>query len=397
MPNWLTDLDDELDPVDYEAEMAKPAPMDVDLPDDSAFAYAEPQAVAPSPKQGPNVADFIKNKYNIGERQKILDENANPGIDWRSALSALGAGISGRDPNAAGMATKKLQEDQRNQKLSDFDKSRAAAIGEQQYGATQATMTREQDPNSDESKLAQDLAKQFGVPGDLANGITAAKFKSISPGYEKLFKIKADAAAKGEDKKFKTDMLNATRAASHSDKQNTYLAQTSNELESARGNPAVGQAEKDIYAADKANDLAKMYGDPNKLTKSQVNLLVQEVGKIASGGSPTMHELEGLAPGTLTGRLSKVFENLTNQPTPANAAAFVKQYQDYTKSLKKEAKKVIEDKYGRILESRKRQLHPDDYKALREQYMSRFDDDSEDAPAPTLDELLAEKKRRSGL
>jgi hypothetical protein len=177
-----------------------------------------------------------------------------------------------------------------------------------------------------------------------------------------------------DDKRLALDerKTKAMEGKAGSDKQGAAMQTTSSMLESARGNPAVAQAEKDLYAADKAKGLANLYGDPNKLNPAMVNLLVSEVGKIASGGVPSMHELEGLTPSTLTGKMASVYEKLTNEPSSANAGAFVQQYQDYADSLSKDAKKIIADKYGRVIESRKRLLHPNDYKALNDLYIGRF-------------------------
>lgn len=148
--------------------------------------------------------------------------------------------------------------------------------------------------------------------------------------------------------------------------------QTSQLLETARGNPAVAQAEKDIYAADKAKSLANLYGDPNKLSPQMSQLLASEVAKIASGGSPSIHELEGLTPTTLQSGLAGITQKLTNDPTPANAGAFIKQYQDYANALTRDAQKTISDRYGRILESRKPYLGDEGYGNLKAQYLDRF-------------------------
>lgn len=155
-------------------------------------------------------------------------------------------------------------------------------------------------------------------------------------------------------------------------KQGQAMQQTMGLLSSARGDPAVAQAEKDIYATQKANSLVDLYGDPDKLSQKQVNLLAQEVGKIASGGTPSMHELDGITPGTLQGSLSDAWSKLSNSPTKANAGEFVKQYQDYANTVSQDAKKVIQDKYGRVIESNKRRLNPDDYNALQQNYVNRF-------------------------
>lgn len=155
-------------------------------------------------------------------------------------------------------------------------------------------------------------------------------------------------------------------------KQEKVRQQTEQLLESARGNPAAAQAEKNLLNAANAKSLINMYGDPNQLSNQQVQLLVGEVGKVAQGGAPAMHELDALSPGALKGRLAGVWSKFSNEPTPANAGAFVKQYSDYVDLLQKDSEKVIEDKYGRVLNSAKRALDPRDYQVLRANYVDRF-------------------------
>lgn len=167
----------------------------------------------------------------------------------------------------------------------------------------------------------------------------------------------------------------AKKASNDSGPQNKAMQSVVTILESARGNPAAAQAEKDLYAADKAKSLTRLYGDPNNLDPRMVNLLVSEVSKIAAGGVPTQHELDALNPGTLQGSLASVWSKLSNNPTPANAGAFIKQYQDYSDALSKDAKKVIQDKYGRVIESRRKQLGEDNYGMLKDQYLNRFNSD----------------------
>lgn len=200
---------------------------------------------------------------------------------------------------------------------------------------------------------------------------------------EDLTKSQNDVSNKATAAKLQELRDNKDRAADDKAAQRHQQALTSTTqlLEGARGQPAAQQAEKDIYAASKVNSLANMYGDPNKLSQSQVKLLAQEVGKIAAGGSSTQSELEGITPNTLTGRMSQFVTNLTNDPTPANAAAFVKQYKQYSDALVGDARKVIKDRYGRILESRKSTLDPDDADVLQKQYIDRFTNEDEQAKA----------------
>jgi len=157
------------------------------------------------------------------------------------------------------------------------------------------------------------------------------------------------------------------------------VQQTLQLLESARGNSEVQQAQKDMYSAQKAKSLVNMYGDPNKLSTAQVQLLSSEVAKIAQGGVPSMHELDALTPNTLESRFASTWGKLNNNPTPANAAAFVKQYADYASTLEKDAKAVVADKYSRVLNSKRSKLSDADYQTLKQNYL-----DPVQAPSGTV-------------
>jgi hypothetical protein len=157
-------------------------------------------------------------------------------------------------------------------------------------------------------------------------------------------------------------------------KQNQALQQTQSILESARGNPAVAQAQKDIYAAQKFESLVNLYGDPNKLNPQQVQLAASEVGKIATGGVPSVHELQGLNQATLPGELASLAQAALNHPQGAEAGAFVKALGDYVSSLKKDAQNVVKEKFGRVIETRRGQLGEQHYKDLKSQYLDPLND-----------------------
>jgi hypothetical protein len=229
-------------------------------------------------------------------------------------------------------------------------------------------MSDARDPNSDLSKRTQSAIGGLGFSKE-AEGLSYDQAQKIAPLLEKS----QEAQMRSADRRY---VRESAQDAKHGAGQDKTLQNVMGILESARGNPAVGQAEKDLYASDKAKSLANLYGDPNNLSSSQVNLLVSEIGKIASGGVPSMHELDGLTPGTLTGSLATAWGKLSNSPTKANAGEFVKQYQDYANALSSDAKKVIKDKYGRVIESRKSQLGDENYNALKAQYLDRFNEAS---------------------
>jgi hypothetical protein len=163
------------------------------------------------------------------------------------------------------------------------------------------------------------------------------------------------------------------------DTQDKKLTQVQSLLEGMRGNPAVQQAEKDVYAAGKVNSLVNQVGDPNNMTREQAALLAGEVAKIAQGGSPTIHELDVLTPNTLQTKFAAITQRLTGEPTPANAGEFIKQYKEYADNLTKDAQKLITDRYGRILTVNKSKLSSDDYNSLNDAYLNRFKDAAKEA------------------
>lgn len=158
--------------------------------------------------------------------------------------------------------------------------------------------------------------------------------------------------------------------------QSDQTQQTLAALQSARGNPAVQKAENDIYSAKKANSLAALYPDPNKMPKQMVNLYVEELGKIAQGGSATEGTLQGLTPDTLNGALKSAYSKLKNEPTGANAGAFIKQYQDYANSVAGDAKDTLKQNYQGIIESKKPWLTPGSYNTLNQQFLGRLNGDA---------------------
>lgn len=159
------------------------------------------------------------------------------------------------------------------------------------------------------------------------------------------------------------------------DKKDKALTSTTQLLESARGNPMVQQAQKDFYSAGKAERLIGLApnGDPNKMSPQMVSLLRQELGKMATGGVPTAHELEALNSNALPEKLSRTIQIFNNQPTSANAGAFIKEYSGYIQALKEDARETITERYNRIIEPRKKLLGDEHYQNLKDQYLGDFE------------------------
>lgn len=133
----------------------------------------------------------VQQKYGLADRQKIIDQNAQDasGLNWRAGLAALGAGLRGGDASGAAASMMAQQDATRKGKLTEFDKQKAQYLADRDDTAAQEKLARETDPNSAESKMAQDLAVAMGMDASQAKALTAAKFKEFSPSLQKKYEI----------------------------------------------------------------------------------------------------------------------------------------------------------------------------------------------------------------
>lgn len=370
----------------------------------------------PAPSAGtPSVADYIAQKL-AAQNQQLQGAQQQAGKNRLIAgltegIGQIGAGLAHQktfDPNSYKFLTQNAEAPVED--VLQKQKAQQAAL--QQIGTenTVAQSAAMDDPNSVQSTVSRNLAasmlKKYGEDPSIVQGMSASDLKDFiekpldqmetRDSREQIAQLKAkelnQKAAQASDDR--SDRQTAAADAKTTADQNKAFLQTGQLLESARGNPAASQAEKDIYAAQKANSLATMYGDPNKLNPQQTQLLRNEISKIASGQGSTQAELEGLDPKTLNGALAGVWQKFSNSPSPANAGSFIKTYQDYANQVTKDAQKVITDKYGRIINSRKQALGDDNYNALKEQYLDRFNNAAQATGGGGDDPLTAEMKKR---
>lgn len=187
-------------------------------------SVATPSSPTQAPTMNPQVKDYLMQKYNLGEfsdenRKKLQeDSKLSFGDKAGAALAAIGAGFMGKDAGAAGQSKLNAAKADKRQALDDFEKGRSNKI--QEYGLTrqaekderedkaysesESLKARERDPNSEESKMAQELAKRMGYKGDAA-AITAEQFKQFSPSLSKIYDIeqkKLDRQEAREERRF---------------------------------------------------------------------------------------------------------------------------------------------------------------------------------------------------
>ena len=253
---------------------------------------------------------------------------------------------------------------------------------------------QENDPNSDYSKsFAKAAADTMGIDPSKLKGMSAKALKAIVPlkvqqmaheiAISKLVETKKyhndTASYRGKMADINQQKANAMRINAEGNKdakvqaaQDRTLQQTKMILEANRGSKSVQQAESDLQNAQKFNSLYNLYGDPNKLSTKLAPLGTMEIAKMGLGGIPQGHEIDALQPGSLAFKAQDAWSKIGNNPTPAKMGAYLKEYKDYADALTKDAQNVIQEKYGRVIESSKKQLGPDNYQALQDSYINRF-------------------------
>lgn len=192
--------------------------------------------------------DKVKNQYGIGNRQKLVDQQKSPGINWDAAGSSLIAGISGTDPNQAIAAAKQRQAQAQQNELNQFDRNRALAEEDKKIAGDESRFARESDPASVESKLAQDLAKSMGLSPELLGGLTAAKFKEFSPVLSKKYEVEQKRLQRQDDLASKREMFGLQKAA-QADAKSEKLAEKMQSLQTPYGLANSSDDAKQLKAA----------------------------------------------------------------------------------------------------------------------------------------------------
>jgi hypothetical protein len=143
--------------------------------------------------ENPAVKDYMSkiygDKYSDASRDKLKadveDYDKKPNVT--AALAALGAGLQGRDAMAAGQSMINSQTEKNQNRLKSFDQERSGLLSKNDMNQKLSMQAAESDPNSEESKLAQQMAIDMGVNPQLASKLTAAKLKAQMPFLEKKF------------------------------------------------------------------------------------------------------------------------------------------------------------------------------------------------------------------
>lgn len=156
--------------------------------------------------------NYVNSKYGLQQRQALENQIAseNQGPNYGAGLAALGAGLAGGNAASAGQAYLANKKQDQNQRLNAFDTNAGLEKAEN-------IAREENDPNSDASKMAQNLAIEMGVDPSVAGKLTAARFKLVSPVLQKKFEI-AQKALDRKDTLKSNEMIAAGKETERQDK-----------------------------------------------------------------------------------------------------------------------------------------------------------------------------------
>jgi hypothetical protein len=300
-----------------------------------------------------------------------LDDNALMGAQQLAQSNRSGAGY-GQAFNTAINAIAGTKPDnsfydnlrkEAGQPVDDIMARRKGLQENQKFGRESALY----DPESMPSKIAQNLAYSQLVESGMKPDDAKSRIQGMSAADLKDFGEKAIGGLETQADRKESARLRASLGGDQ--KQSNAMQQALQLIESARGNQAVQKAEQDLYNVSKINSLVQNFSNPSP---QMAKLLYTEIAKVANGGQATMEELKGLDPHLVTGALAGAWQRLSGNPTPANAQAFVKDYANYANTIAGDAKNLINDRYGRIIESVKDRVGSENYKTLQNQYINRF-------------------------
>lgn len=121
----------------------------------------------------------------------------------------------------------------------------------------------------------------------------------------------------------------SSKSGENQDKAYTEML---NKAQTFRGNKAAQQASMDLLNGKKALALVENK-DPNTLSRQDLQLLADEMAKVATGGVPGEHGVQALMPNTAIGKLKEMQSFLSNHPTDAQAGAYVQHNMNYLKGM----------------------------------------------------------------
>lgn len=150
--------------------------------------------------------------------------------------------------------------------------------------------------------------------------------------------------------------------------QNALYTKLTDKIDNFRGDKAAQQASVNLLSADNALKLVNKYADLNQMSTKDYNLLVDELGKIATGGVPGVHTQESIAASTLESKWSEFTSTVGGKPSPAQLGEFIKNNVEYLHDLRETSQDLVDAHNMKSFNGLKRQLDDEHIKNFQEDF-----------------------------
>jgi hypothetical protein len=217
------------------------------------------------------------------------------------------------------------------------------------------------------SDAAKQLREQAKTAGDgMGAGDIMQQAKLIpDTSYDKVLEMKVKKSNIDANREYRQGQID-DRADR---KQSESTQKMRKDLETFRGNPAAAQAGKDVLSADKAvNYVKKKLASGQPISRQELALQIDEMEKIATGGSGTEAGRIELTPDNASTAFAAIKEKITSAPTDAAAAEYVRNNIAYIEDMKNTAQKAITSYRTGLAKGYKNLVSPQDYQDALDDY-----------------------------
>jgi hypothetical protein len=227
-----------------------------------------------------------------------------------------------------------------------------------------------QDPSSPESEAFRKAVMTINpgiakVYGDSFKDITAADKELI---FDPI-KLKEQIDARKDIAEQNRMMKQSTLQAQMDNKRSDADSKARQAVFSFRGNAGAQQASKDVLSTAKALDLINQ---PGIKTTQDLQLIAQELGKVASGGVPGAHEIYALLPSNLKTKTAELINFISSKPTNAQADEYLQRNKKYLNEIRSTAVDTLKNYQLNMAKGFKNKMHPDEYSDLQKDISSQY-------------------------
>ncbi len=164
--------------------------------------------------------------------------------------------------------------------------------------------------------------------------------------------------------------------------QGALYSRLSDKVENFRGNKAANQSNMNLVSADTALGLANRYKENyNAMPEGDYNLFVQEMSKIASGGTGSEHGQEAIATKTLGSKWNKFLSETEGHPNGAQLGDFIKNNVSYLQDVKSINQDKVDEHIRNSWNSMRRELDPEHQQYFQEDHADFFQREADRAAA----------------